>query len=110
MMMLTTCKEAMTRYLFVSPLLLYPNYLQDYGFDYSDDDQANDDTGSVDLENMYYVAKCFRLTLLHGIFSWPGPLAKKEDSPEEALKAFKVIVEREEEKGDWWVISHFFRA
>lgn len=29
-------------------------------------------------------------------------IAKKEDSPEEALKAFKVIVEREEEKGDWY--------
>ena len=66
-MTLTTCKEAMMRYVFTSPLPLYSNYLQDYGFDYSDDDQVNDDTGSVDLENMYYVAKCSRLTILHGI-------------------------------------------
>lgn len=27
--------------------------------------------------------------------------AKKEDSPEEALKIFAVIVEAEEKKGDW---------
>lgn len=65
-MMLTTCKEATMRYSLTSPLPLYPNYLQDYGFDYSDDDQVNDDTGSVDLENMYYVAKCSRFTILYG--------------------------------------------
>ena len=31
------------------------------------------------------------------------PTGKKEDNPEEALKAFKAIVDQEEEKGDWCV-------
>jgi hypothetical protein len=31
--------------------------LQDYGFDYSDNEDANE-SGSVDVENMYYKAKC----------------------------------------------------
>jgi hypothetical protein len=31
------------------------------------------------------------------------PAAKKEDSPEDALKAFRAIVEKEETKGDWYV-------
>jgi COP9 signalosome complex subunit 2 len=30
---------------------------EDYGFDYSDGDDA-DDAGSADVENMYYTAKC----------------------------------------------------
>ena len=30
-------------------------------------------------------------------------VAKKEDSPEQALKEFRAIVEQEEEKGDWCV-------
>lgn len=29
------------------------------------------------------------------------PIAKKEDDPEQALKEFRVIVDKEEEKGDW---------
>lgn len=29
--------------------------------------------------------------------------AKKEDSPDGALKDFRAIVEQEEEKGDWYV-------
>ncbi|KAI0361120.1 PCI-domain-containing protein [Trametes cingulata] len=56
---------------------------EDYGFAYSDDDDA-DEAGSADVENMYYTAK-----------------AKKEDNPEQALKEFRAIVEKEEEKGDW---------
>ncbi|KAF7968928.1 hypothetical protein HWV62_28812 [Athelia sp. TMB] len=56
---------------------------EDYGFDYSDGDEANE-SGSADVENMYYTAK-----------------SKKEDTPEEALKEFKIIVDQEEEKGDW---------
>lgn len=56
---------------------------EDYGFDYSDGEDA-DDTGSADVENMYYTAK-----------------SKKEDDPEQALKEFKAIVEQEDEKGDW---------
>ncbi|KAJ2912483.1 hypothetical protein MD484_g7931, partial [Candolleomyces efflorescens] len=57
---------------------------EDYGFDYSDNEDANE-SGSVDLENMYYVAK-----------------SKKEDHPEDALTAFRAIVEKEkeDEKGD----------
>ncbi|PPQ77002.1 hypothetical protein CVT25_014819 [Psilocybe cyanescens] len=76
---------------------------EDYGFDYSDNEDANE-SGSVDVENMYYKAKC---TLL--IFSnWNLTLrigrcdsAKKEDSPDEALKEFRAIVDQEDEKGDW---------
>lgn len=56
---------------------------EDYGFDYSDGDDG-DEGGSADVENMYYTAK-----------------SKKEDEPEQALKEFRAIVEKEEEKGDW---------
>ncbi|KAI5998020.1 hypothetical protein EDD15DRAFT_2243085 [Pisolithus albus] len=56
---------------------------EDYGFDYSDNDEA-DDSGSADVENMYYTAK-----------------SKKEDDPEQALREFKAIVDQETEKGDW---------
>ncbi|KZT04074.1 PCI-domain-containing protein [Laetiporus sulphureus 93-53] len=49
---------------------------EDYSFDYSDDD-AGDEAGSADVENMYYTAK-----------------SKKEDNPEQALKEFRAI-------GDW---------
>ncbi|KAF7784196.1 hypothetical protein Agabi119p4_361 [Agaricus bisporus var. burnettii] len=57
---------------------------EDYGFDYSDNDEEANESGSVDIENMYYKAK-----------------SKKEDNPEDALKDFQAIVEQEEEKGDW---------
>jgi hypothetical protein len=30
-------------------------------------------------------------------------LAKKEDDPEQALKEFRAIVDKEEEKGDWYL-------
>ena len=33
------------------------NDSQDYDFNYSDGDEANE-SGSTDLENMYYTAKC----------------------------------------------------
>ncbi|KAJ4002158.1 PCI domain-containing protein [Lentinula boryana] len=56
---------------------------EDYGFDYSDGDDA-EESGSADVENMYYKAK-----------------SKKEDNPEGALKEFRVIVDQEKEKGDW---------
>jgi COP9 signalosome complex subunit 2 len=56
---------------------------EDYGFDYSDGDEANQ-SGSADVENMYYTAK-----------------SKKEDNPEEALNQFRAIVDQEEEMGDW---------
>ncbi|KDR85634.1 hypothetical protein GALMADRAFT_218727 [Galerina marginata CBS 339.88] len=54
-----------------------------YEFDYSDNEDANE-SGSVDVENLYYQAK-----------------SKKEDTPDEALKDFRSIVDHEEEKGDW---------
>jgi len=57
---------------------------EDYGFDYSDDDEGANQTMSADVENLYYTAK-----------------SKKEDNPEQALKEFRSIVEKEEEKGDW---------
>ncbi|EJD03731.1 PCI-domain-containing protein [Fomitiporia mediterranea MF3/22] len=56
---------------------------EDYGFDYSDGDEA-DETGTPDLENLYYSAK-----------------ALKGEDPEEALAAFKRIVTTEESKSDW---------
>ncbi|KAJ7610967.1 PCI domain-containing protein [Roridomyces roridus] len=56
---------------------------EDYGFDYSDGDEANE-SGSADVENLYYKAK-----------------SKKEDNPEEALKEFRAIVDQETEQGDW---------
>lgn len=36
-------------------------------------------------------------------FSFPR-IAKKEDDPEQALKEFKAIVDKEEEKGDWYTL------
>ncbi|KAF7337618.1 PCI domain-containing protein [Mycena sanguinolenta] len=54
-----------------------------YDFEYSDGDEANE-SGSADVENMYYKAK-----------------SKKDDNPEEALKDFRAIVDQETEQGDW---------
>ncbi|KAF8482080.1 PCI domain-containing protein [Russula ochroleuca] len=56
---------------------------EDYGFDYSDGEGADDAVG-VDVENMYYTAK-----------------SKKEESPEQALKEFAAIVEQDEPMSDW---------
>ncbi|KAA1471383.1 PCI-domain-containing protein [Dentipellis sp. KUC8613] len=56
---------------------------EDYGFDYSDGEEG-DESGSADVENLYYTAK-----------------SKKEDDPEQALKDFRAIVDQEEEKGEW---------
>jgi len=51
---------------------------------------------------MYYAAKCTLISFAVAISSFPR-VAKKEDDPEQALKEFKTIVEKEEEKGDWCV-------
>jgi len=56
----------------------------DYGFEYSGEEEGNDEADGVDVENMYYKAK-----------------SKKEEAPEEALKEFRAIIDQEEEKGDW---------
>merc|ERR1719310_1479036 len=53
----------------------------DYGFEYSDDDQDEED---VDIENRYYNAK--------------GDL---EDDVEKALSGFEEVVSMEDEKGEW---------
>ncbi|KAH9050524.1 PCI domain-containing protein [Lactarius hengduanensis] len=54
-----------------------------YEFTYSDG-EGDDDTGTVDVENMYYTAK-----------------SRKEESPEQALKEFAAIVDQDEPKSDW---------
>ena len=53
----------------------------DYGFEYSDDDQEEED---VNIENRYYNAK--------------GDLA---DDMEAALAGFEEVVSMEDEKGEW---------
>ena len=53
----------------------------DYGFEYSDDDQEEED---VNIENQYYNSK--------------GLLDSDEDA---ALSGFRDVVSMEEEKGEW---------
>ncbi|GJJ15258.1 hypothetical protein Clacol_009534 [Clathrus columnatus] len=56
----------------------------DYDFEYDTDGGDDNVEQSADVENQYYTAKSL-----------------KEDNPEGALKAFRVIVDAETEKGDW---------
>ncbi|KAG8760223.1 hypothetical protein FRC14_003654 [Serendipita sp. 396] len=56
---------------------------EDFEYD-SDNGSGGSDIQSRDKENMYYMAK-----------------GKKEDNPEEALKAFKEIVDSEPKEDDW---------
>ena len=58
----------------------------DYGFEYSDDDQEEED---VNIENRYYNAK--------------GDLADDVDA---ALSGFQEVVSMEEEKGEWGFKAH----
>jgi hypothetical protein len=63
MRMPSTCKVVMMRFVIVNVTwCIFPNIQQDYGFDYSDGEGA-DDAVSVDVENMYYTAKCLYLVL-----------------------------------------------
>ena len=78
---------------------------QDYGFDYSDGDGA-DDAVSVDVENMYYTAKCLYLALFL-LVSHSEITAKKEESPEQALKEFASIVDQDDPMSDWYIISTY---
>ncbi|EIE26723.1 PCI-domain-containing protein [Coccomyxa subellipsoidea C-169] len=55
--------------------------MEDYGFEYSDEDVQEED---VDIENQYYNSK--------------GML---EGDPQEALKGFQEVVSMEEDKGEW---------
>lgn len=56
----------------------------DYGFEYTDDDDDGEAAAGADMENQYYTAKSL-----------------KEDGPEAALKAFQAIVARETEPTEW---------
>ena len=51
---------------------------------------------------MYYAAKC-TLIFFRRRRILNSRIAKKEDDPEQALKEFKAIIDKEEEKGDWYV-------
>ena len=53
-----------------------------YDFEYEDDDEQ--ETGDVDIENQYYNAK-----------------QMKADNPEEAITEFLGLPALEQEKGDW---------
>lgn len=76
---------------------------QDYGFDYSDGDEA-EEGGAPDLENMYYTAKCERECRCNIQRCLKLSSALKDDTPEEALVAFRKIVTTEENKGDWYAV------
>lgn len=67
---------------------------QEYDFDYDDDDDGMDDDGG-DEENQYYRAK--------GEMSGRRKLtaALKDDDSEAALKAFRAIVDGQDDKGEW---------
>lgn len=90
----------------------FPYPSQDYDLDYDDDD---DDEGGedADAENMYYKAKgkttqapvtSARTLGADRIFYAYSVLAGQvEDEPEDALVAFREIVDAEESKGDWSV-------
>lgn len=46
---------------------------------------------------------CVVLTQITESFSaYLRRLAKKEENPEDALKEFRIIVDQEEEKSDWY--------
>ncbi|EDQ90741.1 uncharacterized protein MONBRDRAFT_16111 [Monosiga brevicollis MX1] len=60
---------------------------ENYDFEYESDDGEEED--DADLENLYYSAK-----------------QAKEHSTEEALKAFRKVIDTEEEKGEWGFKAH----
>lgn len=57
---------------------------EDYEFDYEDD--GEEESADVDIENRYYNAKQMKLT-----------------DPEAAINEFLEVVKSEKEKGDWLV-------
>ena len=62
-MMLITCRVPRTRSVDAHAISLQLlTDTQDYGFDYSDDGEA-DEGGDTDNENMYYTAKCMFIVL-----------------------------------------------
>lgn len=60
-------------------------YIPRYDFEYEDDD--DEETGDVGIENKYYNAK-----------------QMKADNPDEAIEEFLGMPALEEEKGDWSVM------
>ncbi|KDN45898.1 putative COP9 signalosome complex subunit 2 [Tilletiaria anomala UBC 951] len=55
---------------------------EEYDFEFEEDDEGDEE--HADIENLYYNAK-----------------ALKEDNPNEALRVFRSVVDKEETKGDW---------
>jgi hypothetical protein len=66
---------------------------EDYGFDYEDaSDPEDEDDVLVRLENQYYTAK--------------GRAAEDDETAlDDALGLFREVVDMEEEKGDWYICS-----
>jgi hypothetical protein len=64
---------------------------EDYGFDYEDaSDPEDEDDVLVRLENQYYTAK--------------GRAAEDDEAAlDDALGLFREVVDMEEEKGDWYI-------
>jgi hypothetical protein len=60
---------------------------------------------SADVENMYYTAKCLFLVHSPPTCSYPEIIAKKEESPEQALKELAAIVDKDDPMSDWYAIS-----
>ena len=82
MMTTTLCKiQILSSKIFV--LSREPTNRSRYDFEYEDDDEQ--ETGDVDVENKYYNAK-----------------QMKVESPEEAITEFLALPGLEEEKGDWY--------
>ncbi len=67
---------------------------EDYGFDYEDaSDPEDEDDVLVRLENQYYTAK--------------GRAAEDDEAAlDDALGLFREVVDMEEEKGDWYISIH----
>jgi len=61
--------------------------LSRYDFEYEDDD--DEETGDVSIENKYYNAK-----------------QMKVDNPDEAIDEFLGLPAMEQEKGDWYIHRH----
>lgn len=62
--------------------MLLGTSLQDYDFEYEEDDDIDD--ADAGIENRYYNAKNI-----------------KDTDPDEAIRELKAVVEAEKEKGDW---------
>jgi hypothetical protein len=56
---------------------------------------------------MYYTAKCLLSALSLSVASHSEFTAKKEESPEQALKEFAAIVDQDEPMSDWYIISTY---